>query len=143
VNLINESAVSLLTIIDDILDFSKIEAGKVEIESAPMQVGEVMENVCSMLDRLAERKSVELTLSIDGALSTNVLGDALRLRQVLTNLINNAIKFSSGQQRPGTVSLQANLIAHDEKCLMVEFEVADNGIGIDATIQARLFSSFT
>ena len=143
VNLINESAVSLLTIIDDILDFSKIEAGKVEIESAPMQVGEVMENVCGMLDRLAERKSVELKLSIDTALTVNVLGDALRLRQVLTNLISNAIKFSSDQQHQGTVSLKANLVAHDEECLTVEFEVADNGIGMDEAIQARLFKSFT
>jgi two-component system sensor histidine kinase/response regulator len=142
VDLINESAVSLLTIIDDILDFSKIEADKVEIEVAPMQVAEVMENVCNMLDRLAEKKSVELSLFIDPTLPAEVLGDALRLRQVLTNLINNAIKFSSGQHRPGSVSLRAALSKENQNQLTVEFQVTDNGIGMDEDIQARLFTSF-
>ncbi|MBI3054010.1 MAG: response regulator [Betaproteobacteria bacterium] len=86
VNLIRESAFSLLTIIDDILDFSKIEAGGLEIERAPTPVADVVEKVCGLLDKLAGTKGVELTLFTDPAIPAEVLGDALRLRQVLINL---------------------------------------------------------
>jgi PAS domain S-box-containing protein len=159
VDLIRESAYSLLDIIDDILDLSKIEAGRLEIESAPMPVAEVVEKVCGMLDHLAAKKGVELTLFTDPDIPAEVLGDALRLRQVLLNLANNAIKFSSGQQRPGRVSVRAVLAESgpEQACLepgrktclepgrkvMVEFQVADNGIGMDEETRARLFASFT
>nr|MDP2192079.1 ATP-binding protein [Rhodoferax sp.] len=150
VDLIRESAYSLLAIIEDILDFSKIEAGRLEIERLPMPVADVVEKVCGLLDHLAARKGVELTLFIDPAIPEEVLGDALRLRQVLVNLANNAIKFSSGQQRPGRVSVRALLVGHgpNQACLepsrkvTVEFQVADNGIGMDEETQARLFTSF-
>lgn len=108
-DLIRESAFSLLGIIDGILDFSRIEAGKLEIEHAPMPVAEVVEKVCGMLNRMAEKKGEELTLFTDPAIPEEVMGDALRLRQVLVNLVNNAIKFSGGQQRPGRVSVRAVL----------------------------------
>jgi len=156
VDLIRESAFSLLSIIDDILDFSKIEAGKLEIESLPMQVADVVEKVCGLLDHLAVRKGVELTLFIDPAIPEEVLGDALRLRQVLLNLANNAIKFSSGQQRPGRVSVRAILASNglagrgsEQACLdpdgkvTVEFQVADNGIGMDEETLGRLFTPFS
>ncbi len=199
VNLIRESAYSLLAIIEDILDFSKIEAGKLEIESLPMPLADVLENACDLLGHLATKKGVELTLFIDPAIPQAVLGDALRLRQVLINLANNAIKFSSGQQRPGRVSVRAVLVEntpdehgrfptpryalppsassgqaepppeipspqsspasgrgsereiqlsipeslHDVKKILVEFQVADNGIGMGEETQVKLFSSFT
>ncbi|HVW65385.1 MAG TPA: PAS domain S-box protein [Nitrosospira sp.] len=143
VDLIRESAFALLEIIDDILDFSKIEAGRLEIEQAPMSVVTVVEKACNMLESLAARKGVELTLFLDPAIPEEVLGDALRLRQVLVNLANNAIKFSSGQQEPGRVSVRALLAHHNHDQVTVEFQIADNGIGMSEEIQAKLFSSFT
>ncbi|MGH8762588.1 MAG: PAS domain S-box protein, partial [Nitrosospira sp.] len=143
VDLIRESAFALLEIIDDILDFSKIEAGRLEIEQAPMSVVTVVEKACNMLESLAARKGVELTLFLDPAIPEEVQGDALRLRQVLVNLANNAIKFSSGQQVPGQVSVRALLAGHDLDQVTVEFQISDNGIGMNEETQARLFTSFT
>lgn len=140
--LIRESAFSLLGIIDDILDFSKIEAGKLEIEVVPVSVAEVVENVCGMLDHLAEKKGVELTLFTDPAIPEALLGDPLRLRQVLINLANNAIKFSSAQEQPGQVSVRALLAEDLPDHVMLEIRVADNGIGMDTNTQAKLFQSF-
>jgi PAS domain S-box-containing protein len=143
VDLIRESAFSLLTIIDDILDFSKIEAGRLEIESAPMRAAAVVEKVCGLLDHLAERLGVELTLFTDPALAVHTLGDALRLRQILINLANNAIKFSSGRARPGKVCVRARQATLAGDRITVEFEVSDNGIGMDEQTQASLFAPFT
>ena len=143
VDLIRESAFALLEIIDDILDFSKIEAGRLEIEQTPMSVVNVVEKACNMLESLAARKGVELTLFLDPAIPEEVLGDALRLRQVLVNLANNAIKFSSGQQMSGQVSVRALLAGHNLDQVTVEFQISDNGIGMNEETQARLFTSFT
>ena len=143
VDLIRESAFSLLTIIDDILNFSKIEAGRLDIESEPIAVSDVVEKVCTMLNRLAEKQGVELTLFTDPAIPYVVLGDALRLRQVLTNLINNAIKFSGGGRSVGRVAVRAQLVSQDADRSVVEFQVADNGIGMDGDAQSRLFSAFS
>lgn len=143
VDLIRESAFALLEIIDDILDFSKIEAGRLEIEQAPMSVVTVVEKACNMLESLAARKGVELTLFLDPAIPEEVQGDALRLRQVLVNLANNAIKFSSGQQVSGQVSVRALLAGHNLDQVTVEFQISDNGIGMNEETQARLFTSFT
>src|SRR5687768_4305254 len=143
VDLIRESAFALLEIIEDILDFSKIEAGRLEIEQAPMSVVKVVEKACAVLESLAARKSVELTLFLDPAIPEQVLGDALRLRQILVNLTNNAIKFSSGQQRVGRVSVRALLADRNPDQVTVEFQIIDNGIGMSEETQARLFTPFT
>ena len=143
VNLMRESAFALLTIIDDILDFSKIEAGKLELESAPVSIAEVVEKACGILDRVAAKKGVELTLFTDPKIPALLLGDGLRLRQILVNLINNAIKFSSGLNRAGRVSVRAELTALDAQHVTVLLRVIDNGIGIDEATAARLFTSFT
>lgn len=143
VDTIRDSAFSLLGIIEDILDFSKIEAGKMEIEYAPTSVAKVIEKVCAMLDRLAEKKGVELTLFTDPAIPTAVLSDTQRLRQIVVNLVSNAIKFSSGRAYPGRVCIKAVLLGHDTEQVMVEFRVTDNGIGMDQETQARLFTPFT
>ena len=142
-DLIRESAYSLLGIVDGVLDFSKIEAGKLELESAPMPIVEVVEKACEMLSRMAEKKGVEFTLFVDPAIPEQLVGDALRLRQVLVNLVNNAIKFSSGQQRPGRVSVRAVLAESGAERAVVEFRVADNGIGMDEAILSRLFTPFS
>jgi signal transduction histidine kinase/CheY-like chemotaxis protein/HPt (histidine-containing phosphotransfer) domain-containing protein len=143
VDLIRESADSLLTIIDDILDFSKIEAGRLDIEHLPMSVAQVVEKSCNLVNRLAERKGGTLTVFADPTIPARVLGDASRLRQILINLINNAIKFSSGREHPGRVSVRAVLVDARADDAVVEFRVADNGIGMDKDTLARVFTSFT
>ena len=142
-DLIRESAFSLMGVIDGILDFSKIEAGKLEIENAPMPVADVVEKVCGMLGQLAARNEVELTMFVDPAIPDVVRGDALRLRQVMINLTNNAIKFSSGRPHPGRVSVRATLAERGPERVTVEFRVTDNGIGMDEATQARMFTSFS
>ncbi|MDO8273021.1 MAG: PAS domain S-box protein [Gammaproteobacteria bacterium] len=122
VDLIRESAYSLLDIINDILDFSKIEAHKLEIEYVPTRVPDVVESICGMLDGMAMKKGVELTLFTDPAIPAEVMGDRLRLRQVLVNLANNAIKFSGGQQRPGRVSVRAVLTENSSHFITVRPE---------------------
>jgi len=142
VGLIHESANSLLTIIDDILDFSKMEAGRLEIERFPMSVTQVVEKSCNLVNHLAERKGGTLTVFADPKIPA-VLGDAPRLRQILINLINNAIKFSSGLEHPGEVSVRAVLISCRSNIAVVEFRVADNGIGMDGATLSRMFTLFT
>ena len=142
-NIIHDSAFSLLVVINDILDFSKIEAGKLQIESEPMSVAGAVEGAGDSLYQMALKKGVELTLFTDPSIPEAVLGDAGRLRQILVNLANNAIKFSGGQQRQGKVSLRAMLVGHTAEQVTLEFRVADNGIGIDAATQTRLFTPFT
>ncbi|TAN70409.1 MAG: response regulator [Methylobacter sp.] len=156
VDLIRESAYSLLGIINDILDFSKIEADKLELENAPMSVADMVEKVCAMLDHFAEKKRVELTLFVDPEIPLEVMGDAGRLRQVLINLVNNAIKFSGGQGRSGRVSMRAMLVGdckaatapgsfgeRNPECAVVEIRITDNGIGMDKQTLSGLFTPFT
>jgi signal transduction histidine kinase/CheY-like chemotaxis protein/HPt (histidine-containing phosphotransfer) domain-containing protein len=143
VNLIRESADSLLTIIDDILDFSKIEAGRLDIERLPMSVAEVVEKSCNLVDRLAERRGGTLMVFADPTIPALLLGDASRLRQILINLINNAIKFSSGREHPGRVSVRAVLVDRQPGSAVVEFRVADNGIGMNEATLRKVFTSFT
>jgi len=97
----------------------------------PIPLATVIEKACSMLEHLAANKGIELTLFIDPAIPDEVLGDALRLRQIVVNLINNAIKFSSGQGRPGKVATQVLLIEADQDQVMISIQVTDNGIGMN------------
>jgi two-component system, sensor histidine kinase and response regulator len=142
-DLIRDSAYALLAIIEDILDFSKIEAGKLEIEKIPMLLASVVEKACGMLAHLALNKEVELTLFIDPEIPENVLGDPLRIRQVLVNIINNAIKFSSKQDKPGKVSVRVLLTESDPDQIVITFQVTDNGIGMDKETQEKVFKSFS
>lgn len=142
VDLIRESAYSLLSIIDDILDFSKIEAGRLEIEHEPIAISEVVEKVCIVLNRLAEKQKVELSLFTDPCIPEVVLGDALRLRQVLINLTNNAIKFSGGTNLNGRVIVRAELVERTDQGVIIEFRIIDNGIGMDAATIDGLFHAF-
>jgi signal transduction histidine kinase/DNA-binding response OmpR family regulator len=143
VNLVRESALSLLSIIDDILDFSKIEAGKLQIEHLPVAIAQVAESVGNILDQLALKKGVELTLFIDPKLPPEVTGDALRLRQVLLNLVSNAIKFSGSPRREGKVSVRVLLVRQNKEQVVVKFQVVDNGVGMDEETQSKLFKPFT
>jgi PAS domain S-box-containing protein len=147
VKTVRESAYALLNIVDDVLDFSKIESGQFEIDHRPMDVSVVAEGVSDALGPLAEGQRVSLWLYTDPRLPSRMTGDAARLRQVLMNLVGNAIKFSSGQARRGAVSLRALRLAAGPACSSdidtLALVVTDNGIGMDAQTQARLFSPFT
>jgi len=142
VDLIRDSAFSLLKIIEDILDFSKIEAGKLHAESLPLQLADTIEKVCGVLDHLAMKRGVRMTVFVDPDIPETVSGDEVRLRQVLVNLAGNAIKFSSGGDRSGRVSVRVVLIERHAKAVTVDLIVADNGIGIDETTLKRLFLPF-
>ncbi|MDP2007173.1 MAG: EAL domain-containing protein [Rubrivivax sp.] len=133
-----ESAQTLLTLIDDILDFSKIEAGRMTLESAPLDPAHVAEAACDALQPVAAARGVQLHVFADPALPARLLGDAVRLRQVITNLVGNAIKFSSGLDRPGRVGLRLGW--RDNPGLTLS--VTDNGIGMSTEVQARLFQPF-
>ena len=143
VDLIRESAFSLLTIIDDVLDFSKIEADRLELELAPFSLAEVVEKACGLMDALAIRRRVEFLSFVDPRIPDAMMGDALRVRQVLINLISNAIKFCShSDDRSGQVAVRAKLVGVADGFAEVDIEVVDNGIGMDEATQARLFKAF-
>jgi PAS domain S-box-containing protein len=141
-NIIRDSAFALLAVINDILDFSKIEAGKLQLDCVTMNVADLVEQICEVMDRMALKKGVELTLFTDPAIPETVIGDPGRLRQILINLANNAIKFSSGKQRPGRVSMRVVLVELQIEQVILEFQIGDNGIGIDEMTLARLFTPF-
>ncbi|MBN8511106.1 MAG: PAS domain-containing protein, partial [Burkholderiales bacterium] len=139
---IRESGRTLLGLIDDILDLSRIESGRLRIEAGPMSVTEVAEGVADALATVAERRAVNLTVFVDPAIPEAVLGDALRLRQLLFNLVGNAIKFCGGTA-PGRVRLQVHGRAAEGRLpLELSFSVDDNGIGMGAETMARLFQPF-
>ncbi|MCL7462644.1 ATP-binding protein [Pseudomonas sp. NW5] len=143
VGVIRDSATLLLGIINDILDFSKIEASRLEIESVALSSATLIEQVCALLDRQALQNGVELTLFTDPQIPASLLGDPLRLRQVLVNLLGNAIKFSRHEQGHGRVEVRSRLLSRDQAMVHLEISVRDNGIGISAEAQRHLFQAFT
>jgi PAS domain S-box-containing protein len=143
VDLIRDSADTLVAIVDDILDFSKIEAGKLRIEQVPMQLADAVEKVCAMLDHIAVKRGVRMAVFVDPAIPRVLAGDETRVRQVLLNLCSNAIKFSSGPGKSGEMSVRVTLLAQDEASVNIELAVADNGIGMDEATLARLFTPFS
>ena len=133
------SADSLLNVINDILDFSKIEAGKVELESIDFDVRECIETTLRTLVLRAEEKGLELLCDIAPELPTIIRGDSTRLRQVLFNLVGNAIKFTS----EGQVALGVEVEREDGGDRILHFTVSDTGIGIPKEKQALIFDAFT
>lgn len=143
VELIQDSANFLLSIINDILDFSKIEAGKMETVCMPFDVSATVESVCVMMDRFAEKQRHVLTMFIDPTTPPKLYGDEQHLRQVLINLISNAVKFSGKRSdHKGHVSVRTKCVRHDSDEVTIEFQVEDNGIGMDMATQANLFAPF-
>jgi PAS domain S-box-containing protein len=141
VDLIRISGLSLLSIIDDILDFSKIEAGHLELDPAPFSIAAMVEQCCAMVDNQASNRGVELRMFTDPQLAPLLLGDELRIRQVLLNLASNAIKFSS-EGDGGRVSVRISLEQETPQQQRVLLQVADNGIGMSEEAQASLFTAF-
>ena len=135
---VRSSGQALLGIINDILDFSKIEAGRLELEDIDFDPAAVVEEVGEMLADAAHAKGVELILAIDPGLQRSLRGDPGRLRQVLMNLVGNAVKFTDA----GEVVVSCSA-AEAGDLVEARFEVRDTGIGMTEEVQARLFESFT
>ena len=142
VNTIRESATALLGIIDDILDFSKIEAGRLEIEYVPVSVPDVVEGLCNTLVPLAASKGVALNLYISPEIPERLLSDDVRLRQLLYNLVGNAIKFSSGNPKQ-TGEIFIRVEPQPGTPFRLSFRIADNGIGMKPETLQKLFTPFT
>src|SRR3954451_2506538 len=133
------SGETLLTVINDILDFSKIEAGKLELDMHDFDLREAVEDVCEMLAPQAHGKGLELMAWIDDDVPATVNGDRARLRQVLTNLVANAVKFTER----GEVAVRVRLARRGDAEAVVRFDVVDTGIGIAPAAMDRLFESFS
>lgn len=133
------SAQQLLRIVDDILDYSKLEADRLDLETTTFNLREVAESVITLMERPAEAKGLRLQLHIDQGVRLPVRGDPVRLRQVLSNLISNAVKFTER----GGVSLAIRRLGESAAQHQLRFEVKDTGIGIDARAQDRLFQAFS
>ena len=136
---VNKSACALLEIINDILDFSKIEAGKLTLNSDEFSPADTIEEVLGLLADIAYRKGLELYAGFSPELPLIVIGDQLRFRQIVMNLVGNAIKFTS----KGEVCVQAEQEAIENGRVTLRITVVDTGIGIAAEAQSRLFKAFS
>ena len=136
---IHESAESLMVILNDILDHSKIEAGRLQLECIPLDVGKTLRGPIEMMQAPARDKGVALSWQIDPEVPARVLGDPLRLRQILLNLVGNAIKFTA----QGSVTVSVRQLRADSQRVILEFEVRDTGIGIPQDKVTELFSPFS
>jgi len=137
--LISTSANNLLTIINDILDFSKIEAGKIEMEEIPFSVKGLIEDTADVLQFKAAEQNDELFTFVDTGVPTSLIGDPVRLQQVLMNLANNAVKFTTN----GDITISCEVVELKKKKAHLIFKVKDTGIGISKEGQEKLFKSFT
>jgi signal transduction histidine kinase/CheY-like chemotaxis protein len=136
---LHHSAGALLTLLNDILDLSKIEAGKLGMEPIPFPPREVVEEVAALLGPRASEKGLEFVARVDPRIPAQLIGDRVRLAQVITNLLGNAIKFTA----TGTVSVDLSLIGSEEDRHEVRLEVTDSGIGIRPDQQRSIFDKFT
>lgn len=137
--ILKESSLALLVIINDILDFSKIEAGKLEIDPIDMDILDTVESSADLFAAKAREKNLALMTFVDPQIDQVVVGDKVRIRQVLTNLIGNAVKFTSH----GEVSVSAIVEQKTQEGCIVKFEISDTGIGMSADVVSKLFQSFT
>ena len=136
---VESSALALLGIINDILDFSKIEAGKMNIESVDFNLEEVLENLSNLVTIKAEEKGTEILFSMENDTPISLIGDPLRLGQILTNLVSNAIKFTED----GEIIISVKVVSKDEEKVNLKFSVKDTGIGLSEEQTGRLFQSFS
>jgi len=140
VKTIQNSAQNLLVIINDVLDLSKIEAGKIELDQSAFDIRGLLDELAFLFNEEASRKYIELSVDIDDDVPARMVGDAVRLRQVLVNLLGNAFKFTES----GEIVLRLRLLSLDTalKECRVEFEVSDTGIGMSEADRKRLFQPF-
>ena len=138
-SIVRESSTSLLRLIDDILDFSMIEADKLQLRPEVVSIHDVIEGVRDIYSGIASSKGLPILRSTDARISAAVRVDPLRLRQILNNLVSNALKFTT----QGQVEIKAHWIAHDAGEDRVQFVVSDTGVGISPEDQRRLFQPFS
>ncbi|HET8731072.1 MAG TPA: ATP-binding protein [Moraxellaceae bacterium] len=139
VELARLSGENLLHLINDILDFSKVEAGRLELEPLPFSPAQVSTEVVDLQRERASEKGLVLHAELSSALPAGVRGDPARLRQILTNLLGNAVKFTE----QGEVRLRSEVVHQDADRVVLRFEVSDTGPGMDEATQARLFQPFS
>ncbi|MGN7726330.1 ATP-binding protein [Luteimonas sp. 22616] len=133
------SSQQMLRIVDDILDYSKLEADKLVLESTGFNLRELLEAVIQLMDRSAQSKGLRLSLNIDPGVRLPVRGDPVRLRQVLSNLVSNAVKFTDR----GSITINVRRTGETAAQHQLRFEVHDTGIGIAPEAQGRLFQAFS
>ncbi len=136
---IESSSQNLLVIINDILDISKIEANKLELEAIPFSLSKVLNDLEQLLSYKTEEKGILLTFNIDKEIHTNLIGDSIRLSQILTNLLSNAIKFT----KEGQVKCEVTILEDYKDKVKLKFVISDNGIGISHEKLEKIFESFT
>ena len=136
---IKDAGAALLTVVNDILDFSKIEAGQIELDPHPFELGALVDNACSIVKAEADKKRLTLDVELVGDLPGRLVGDQNRLRQVLLNLLNNAVKFTPS----GEVVLRVEQVTQAGETRVLRFAVRDTGIGIAPEKQGRLFQRFS
>lgn len=135
---VSDAGKNLLGIINDILDFSKIEAGKLEIEVTEFELDDVLKNLSSLVGARAEERGLEVLIWVDPEIPASLMGDPLRLGQILINLLSNAIKFTD----EGEIVIRAELQSRNEKTVELSFSVIDSGIGMSAEQVSKLFNPF-
>ncbi|TFW16032.1 HAMP domain-containing protein, partial [Massilia arenosa] len=138
-SMVRRSGEHLLVIINDILDFSKIEAGKLTIEYIHFNLHDLLDDIDSVYRPQAHAKGVSLYLDVDPSLPLAICGDPNRLRQILSNLLGNAIKFTDS----GEIRIRVRLTREDEQAAGIRFEVHDTGIGISREARSRIFEAFS
>ena len=136
---IHQSGEALLVLINDILDYSKLEEGRLELETVDFRLEAVLESITSLLEPQAHAKNLSMTNSIAPDVPTFVRGDLGRIRQILLNLVGNAIKFTDH----GSVTIEVTEIARGESDILLRFAVRDTGIGIEPADRQKLFNRFT
>ena len=136
---VQRSGKSLLGIINDILDFSKIEAGKLELERLDFDIRQSLEDTVELLAERAQSKGLELTCALPVDLVSRIHGDPLRLGQVITNLVGNAIKFTE----KGEIVVSVLCVEDAERSLTLRFQISDTGAGISVEAQSRIFENFS
>lgn len=141
---IRDSAFSLLNILDDILDFSKIEAGRMELEEEPFSLRKLIESVDGTLRPNAIKKQLQWQCHVDEDVPDTLIGDQIRLRQILFNLCSNAIKFTqSNDASTGSVAVRIDVLSRSEEYVRLIIRVIDNGVGMAPHTVQQLFSPFT
>jgi signal transduction histidine kinase/DNA-binding response OmpR family regulator len=138
-SMVTTSADALMTVLNDILDFSKIEAGKLGLDPIPFDLEDVLDDIVKLMSVRAGAQGVELACHILPEVSTELLGDAGRLRQIVANLISNALKFTS----EGSVTVEVALASQEGAEIRLHFQIADTGIGIPQEKQRTIFEAFT
>lgn len=136
---VKNAADILLSLLNDILDLSRVEAGKIQLESIEINVERIVRSVCKTMDILARNKGLKLQWVVDEAVPDMVKGDPVRIRQILVNLINNAIKFT----KEGNIQVEVKVDLKEEDKCELRFSVADEGVGIDKDNQKKIFEVFT